>query len=305
MGRKLLAASAEEDDEEAWLLNPRQPGDVTESDAEPQSGSDQVSVACRLKFAVLCFSAIAGIVLMLEVHTSRPQQHQSRFMHSFVAKFDPASPLQGVGAKTPQDVSPPSLFLQCYSGVPTACDTSFVRVARAVVLILLCLAAAWLVYRCLQSGPREEELRIAEEKLQRLLRFNHVEFPVVESWGPGETEAEVVKKMQRAWNPKVREENLEVVEEVAKILNQHPRLQLRVTAVTPSNGENSHRTEMAFNQDFQADFPNERMDRRLPYAHAQVLSVKRLLRGRGIAPERLHHGLEAGSTKCHIRFSLE
>lgn len=101
----------------------------------------------------------------------------------------------------------------------------------------------------------------------------------------------------RSWDVGHISENLEIIEEVVRIMREYPSLILHVKATTVTKMTKEQREKdpvllVAFRKDFSQDFPWEPMDPEMPYAQARVLSLKRILGQNGVSHKRIRSTLE-------------
>jgi len=137
-----------------------------------------------------------------------------------------------------------------------------------------------------QAPPKEKQLEQGKEELEKVMTGKTVVFNDY-SWSHSDSQESIEKKMQQAWDATEREENHALLKEVAAILKKYPSLTLRLKGISSGRGQNNHITEAAFTKDFEKDFPSEPMEKREPYAHGRVLSIKRMLVKEGIKPDRM------------------
>ncbi|CAE7246865.1 AMT1-3 [Symbiodinium natans] len=137
-----------------------------------------------------------------------------------------------------------------------------------------------------QALSKEKQVEQGTTELTQVLTGKTVVFNDY-SWGGNEPQESIEEKMQKAWNASEREENHALIKEVAAVLKKYPSLQLRLKGISSGRGMNNHVTEAAFSKDYSTDFPDEPMDKREPYAHGRVLSIKRMLKKEGIKADRL------------------
>lgn len=280
-----LLFEPEEDVEEAeW-------SGLGESRGVPKS-QPLCSAVQGLKVASLCILALAIAGLFL----SGPSYKQtSRFRPDLLAEYEKGHH-ESKSAPAQMDVSPASLLWQCFSGsVPTACSTSF---ASSFVCLLisafLCLCLMMMNFSKQERGS-DEHAQVNEE----LRLLGHFSFST-HHMNSREPDHDAKQRMQRSWDVSSSRENLQILEQLSKIMNRHPAFRFRLKGISYGNGEISQRTESAFYEDFHNSFPQERMDWLQPYAHARALSLKRALNQRGISYERLHTMVQAGEANTIV-----
>ena len=149
---------------------------------------------------------------------------------------------------------------------------------------------------CCRGGPTESpayQLLKGREELQSLLEKHTISYNDYK-WQNGDPQEDIEKKMMKAWNAADREDNLVILEEVARIMKVYPSLSLHLKGISSGKGQNNHVTESAFSKDFASHFPQEGMDKREPYAHGRTLSIKRLLGRQGVPYSRMTTSIEIG-----------
>ena len=173
------------------------------------------------------------------------------------------------------------------------------------LLLLLCVAE---VFHCCCCGtkpatssvPEVEQLINGKEQLDEVLRRKSIRF-LGEEWKEGTlTNVEIEEKIMRSWDVSHVEDNLELVDQVVRIMQDYPGLILHIKAFTITKLDRKQKSESidlirgAFTKDFSEDFPYERMDMELAYAHGRVLSLKRLLGHKHISHRRIRTSMEFG-----------
>ena len=274
---------SQEEGEEAWLLGQEEGRGALEPE---NSQTSLASLSPRLKCVLLCILALGCAMVFARARAASVEQ-PSRFRQSILAKYEKGLEAKDSAQHDHSDfnVGPASLVWQCMSGsVPTACQTSF----ASTFLALLVAASICLVLGAIQFFLRRQsaELAMARDDLKRIMQqpliFDAHELkssvPDLESKG----------RMKKAWDVSARRENLQVLDELALIMNRYPSVHFQLVGGSLGTGEISQRTESAFYEDFHSHFPSERMDWLQPYAQARALSLKRHLGQRGISYHRLH-----------------
>ena len=143
------------------------------------------------------------------------------------------------------------------------------------------------------SVPEEEQLVNGMAQLEELLKKKSIKFHA-DQWSDVAPAVEVEEKILRSWDVSYMSENMEIIEEVVRIMKEYPSLKLHVKACTTAKTavKDLYLVRDAFRKDFSNDFPWEVMDREMAYAHGRVLSLKRILGDRGISHKRIRKTLE-------------
>lgn len=174
-----------------------------------------------------------------------------------------------------------------------------------VLLLLLCVAEAFHCCCCgtkpvTSSVPEVEQLMNGKEQLDEVLRRKSIRF-LGEEWKEGTlSNVEIEEKIMRSWDVSHVEDNLELVDQVVRIMQDYPGLILHIKAFTITKLDRKQKSESidlirgAFAKDFSEDFPYERMDMELAYAHGRVLSLKRLLGHKHISHRHIRTSMECG-----------
>jgi len=281
-----LVFEPEEDVEEAeW-------SGLGESRGVPKS-QPPCSAVQGLKVATLCILALAIAGLFLSGPSSK---QTSRFRPDLLAEYEKGHHESQKSAPPQMDVGPASLLWQCFSGsVPTACSTSF---ASSFVCLLICafLCFCLMMMNFSKLGPVSGEHAQVNEELRLI---GHLSFST-HHMNSREPDHDAKQRMQRSWDVSSSRENLQILEQLSKIMKRHPAFRFRLKGISYGNGEISQRTESAFYEDFHSSFPQERMDWLQPYAHARALSLKRALNQRGVSDERLHTMVQAGEANTIV-----
>ncbi|CAL1161086.1 unnamed protein product [Cladocopium goreaui] len=179
-----------------------------------------------------------------------------------------------------------------------------------LLLLLLLMLCVWEAFHCCCCGtkpsstvPEVEQLINGKERMDEVLRRKSIKF-LGEEWKEGTTSnMEIEEKIMRSWDVSHIEENLDLVDQVVQIMQDYPGLILHIKAFTITKLDKRQKSEVvdlvrgAFAKDFRDDFPYERMDLELAYAHGRVLSLKRLLGHKHISHRRIRTSLEHGKER--------